>query len=67
MIIYDQISADALEVNDQIVIDGDLFIIKTIDKDREDIDEVFVTGENLSGGDSEFPLYADDLFDMWTA
>ncbi len=59
------LSADTLEVGDQIIIEGDLCIIRKVDSDREDIDEVYVWVENLSGGDEEFALYADDYFDMW--
>lgn len=65
IIITDNVSADSLIAGDQIIVDGEYFIIRTVDKDRDDIDEVFVTGENLSGGDTEFPLYADDYYDVW--
>ena len=58
-------TADTLVPNDQVIIEGDLFIVRTVDSDREDIDEVYVTGENLSGGDDEFALYADDEFQVW--
>lgn len=58
-------TADSLVPGDQIIVEGDLFIIRTVDNDREDIDEVFVKGENLSGGDDEFVLYADDEFEVW--
>lgn len=64
--VVDTISADTLVPGDQIVIEGEYFIIRAVDSDREDIDEVFVTGENLSGGDNEFILYADDYYDLWS-
>lgn len=59
------LSADTLVAGDQIIIEGDLCIIRKVDFDREDIDEVYVWVENLSGGDDEFALYADDYFDVW--
>ena len=65
--IVDSISADTLVRGDQIIIEGDLCIIASVDSDRDDIDEVFVTVENLSDPtETEFPLYADDYFDVWT-
>lgn len=59
------VTADSIEVGDQLIIEGDLFIVQHIDSDREDIDEVFVKGDNLSGGETEFSLFADDEFDVW--
>lgn len=56
--------AHTLEVGDQIIIDGELFIINTI-VETEDIDEVVVKGENLSGDDDTFSLFADDEYQVW--
>lgn len=64
-IIIDNVPADTLSPGDQIVVDGEYFIIFEVDSDRDDIDEVFIRGENLDGGDSEFSLYADDYYDVW--
>jgi hypothetical protein len=67
ILIVDTITADQIEVGDQLVIDDDLVIVKTVDNDREDIDEVFITVENLTtAADTEFPLYADDSYDVWS-
>lgn len=57
--------AHTLQETDQIIVDGDLFIIHTIDDDRDDIDEILVKGENLSDGPDEFVLFADDEFQVW--
>jgi hypothetical protein len=62
----DKVSADSLEVGDQAIIDGDLCIIRKIDKDRDDIDEIYVWVENLDNGDDEYSLYADDFYDIWS-
>lgn len=56
--------AHTLEVGDQIKVDGDLFIIRTI-VETDDVDEVLVKGENLSDGPDEFSLFADDEFEVW--
>lgn len=64
--IYDHVTADSLEVGDQTIIDGDMVVILTVDKDREDIDEVYVTFENLTGDAEDAPLYADDVFPLWS-
>ena len=65
--IYDpNVSADTLEAGDQTIIDGDLVVILFVDTDRPDPDEVFVKVENLSGGDDEFTLYADDTYELWS-
>jgi hypothetical protein len=63
--IYDHVTADSLEVGDQTIIEGDMVVILSIDTDRDDIDEVLVKVENLSGTEDEFPLYADDLYPLW--
>lgn len=64
--IIDNVSADTLSAGDQIVIQDELFIIHSVNADMEDIDEILVTGENLSGGENSFSLFADDYFDVWT-
>lgn len=63
--VYDRVSANTLEPGDQIIIDGDRVRLITVDSDREDIDEVFVTFENFDGEAEDAPLYADDEFDLW--
>ena len=64
--IHDHVSADTLEVGDQTLIDGDAVIILTVDKDREDIDEVYVTFENLTGISDDAALFADDVYPLWS-
>ncbi len=59
-------AAHTLEAGDQIVIEGDLFIVNSISS-TDDLDEVVVKGENLSDpANDEIPLYADDEFAVWT-
>lgn len=63
--IIDNISADTIEVGDQIIVEGDLVIVLAV-KDTDDIDEVFIRVENLSDPTvTDFSLYADDYFDVW--
>lgn len=65
MNIIDNISADTIEVGDQILIDGDPIEVKSV-SEGEDIDEVIVKGYSHETGDTEtYSLYADDYFDVW--
>ena len=58
-------AAHQLEAGDQIVVEGELFIIHEI-VETDDLDEVIVKGENLSDpSNNEIPLFADDEFDVW--
>ena len=58
--------AHTLEVGDQAIIEGDLCIIRAVEE-TDDIDEVFVKVENLSdNGETEFSLFADDEFTIWS-
>jgi hypothetical protein len=62
----DNISADTIEVGDQILIDGDPIEVTFVDKDREDIDEVLIRGYSHESGDTaEYSLFADDYYDVW--
>lgn len=63
--VIDTITADTIEVGDNLIIDGDLVRVTAVDSDREDIDEVFVSVENLTGDDDSFVLFADDPYDVW--
>lgn len=64
--IIDNISADTIGSGDQIIIDGDLIEVKSVE-DTADIDEVLVHGYNNTTGDMEtFSLFADDYFDVWS-
>lgn len=65
-VIDPHITADSLEPGDQIVIGEELVIIWAVDNDRPDPDEVFINVENLSGGDTEFSLHADDTYTLWS-
>lgn len=61
------VQADQIEPGDQIIVEGDLFIVHSVDADRDDIDEVLVKGENLTNIDeTEFVLFADDEFEVWS-
>lgn len=63
--IIDNISADTIEVGDQIIVEGDLVIVRAV-QDTDDIDEVFIRVENLSDPTvNDFSLFADDYFDVW--
>lgn len=65
MNIIDSISADTIEVGDQILIDGDPIEVKAV-MEGDDIDEVIVKGYSHESGDTEtYSLYADDYFDVW--
>lgn len=64
--IIDNISADTIENGDQIIIEGDLIEVKTVEP-TSDPDEVLVHGYNNTTGDMEsFSLYADDYYDVWS-
>jgi hypothetical protein len=64
--IIDSIAAYSVEAGDQIVIEGDLVEV-TFVGETEDIDEVFVIGYSHESGDRvEYPLFADDMFDVWS-
>jgi len=62
----DTVPAYSLVPGDQAIIEGDLCVILTVDDDRDDIDEVFVTVDNQSGEDDSFALYADDEYVLWS-
>lgn len=65
MNIIDNISADTIEVGDQILIDGDPIEVKSV-SEGEDFDEIIVKGYSHESGDTEtYSLYADDYFDVW--
>lgn len=65
-IITDTVSADTLEVSDQVIIDGDMLEIKDI-QTTMDPDEVIVVGYSHETGDTvSYPLFADDFYDLWT-
>lgn len=65
--VVDTVFADAIEPGDQIVVEGDHIEVKVVDTDREDPDEVLVKGYSHDSGDAvEYPLYADDTFDVWS-
>lgn len=62
---YDTVSADTLEVGDQVIIDGDYVEVRDI-RDTDDIDEVVVVGYSHESGDTEtYSLYADDMYGLW--
>ena len=65
MNIIDNISADTIEVGDQILIEGDPIEVRSV-QTTDDIDEVIVMGYSHESGDTErYSLFADDYFDVW--
>lgn len=64
--VIDSVSADTIEVGDQIVVDGDYVEVKGLDETL-DPDEVVVTGYSHNSGDRVmYSLYADDYYEIWT-
>lgn len=64
--IIDNISADTIEVGDQIIIEGDLIEVTGV-SETDDIDEVVIRGFSHVTGDSEvYSLFADDYYDVWS-
>ena len=65
--IIDTISADTIEVGDQILVDGDPIEVRAIlNEYGQDPDEVIVRGYSHESGDNAtYSLYADDYFDVW--
>lgn len=65
MNIIDNISADTIEIGDQIIIDGDPVEV-TIVEPTADPDEVIVYGYSHETGDTaRYSLFADDYYDLW--
>lgn len=65
MNIIDNISADSIEIGDQIIIEEDLVEVRGVEP-SSDIDEIIVSGYSHVTGDSEvYSLYADDHYDVW--
>lgn len=63
--IIDNISADTIEVGDQILIEGDPIEVTYVGE-TDDIDEIIIKGFSHDSGDREtYSLYADDYFDVW--
>lgn len=67
MNIIDTISADTIEVGDQILVDGDPVEVRAIlNEYGQDPDEVIIRGYSHEEGDSVvYSLYADDYYDVW--
>lgn len=66
MNIIDNISADTIEVGDQIIIEGDPIEVTEV-QPSDDIDEIIVMGYSHESGDTErYNLYADDYYDLWS-
>ena len=59
------VSADTIEVGDQIIVDGDKIEVSYVGY-TDDIDEIVVKGFSHDTGDTEtYSLYADDYYDVW--
>lgn len=66
IIIIDTVSADTIEVGDQVIIEGDHIEVTRV-SETEDIDEVVISGFSHISGDSEtYALYADDTYEIWS-
>lgn len=64
-IILDTISADSIEIGDQVIIEGD-YIEVTYVGETDDIDEIVVKGfSHETGGKETYSLYADDYYQTW--
>ena len=64
-IILDTISADSIEIGDQVIIEGD-YIEVTFVGQTDDIDEIIVKGFSHDTGDrEEYSLFADDYYQTW--
>lgn len=65
--IYDHVPAYSLAVGDQTTIDGDDVVILDV-KETTDPDEILVKVENLSDptGEPWLPLFADDIYPLWS-
>jgi len=64
--IIDTISADTIEVGDQIIIDGDPIEVTYVGE-TDDLDEIIVKGFSHETGDREtYSLFADDYYDVWS-
>lgn len=65
MIIVDTISADTIEVGDQVIIENDPVEVTDV-RSTADVDEIVVVGFSHQSGDNvEYSLFADDYFDLW--
>lgn len=66
MNIIDNISADTIEVGDQILVEGDPIEVTHVEE-SDDLDEIIVKGFSHESGDREtYSLYADDYYDVWS-
>lgn len=66
MNIIDNISADTIEVGDQILVEGDPIEVTHVEE-SDDLDEVVVKGFSHESGDREtYSLFADDYYDVWS-
>lgn len=67
MEIIDYVGAWSVQVNDQILIQGDPVEVKQV-IETDDPDEIVVKGYSHDTGDSvEYALFADDMFEVWSA
>lgn len=63
---FDNVAVHTLEVGDQIIVEGEHFIIHSI-TETDDIDEFIVKGENLDDPtNDEISLFADDIYPLWS-
>lgn len=66
MTVIDSVPAYSIEKGDQVIIDDDPVEVTEV-LDGDDPDEIIVRGYSHESGDRiEYPLYADDSFDLWT-
>ena len=66
MNIYDTIAADAIEVRDQIIVDGDPIEVTFVSESENDDSEIIVKGFSHETGDYvEYDLPFDYTVDLW--
>lgn len=67
MNIYDSITADQIEVGDQILVDGDPVEVTTVGEDPEaPLEGIRVVGYSHESGDSvTYDLWFGDYVDLW--
>lgn len=67
MTVIDSIAAWQIDEGDQIIVEGDPIEVAVVIHSTTDPDEILVAGYSHESGDYvEYPLYADDSFDLWT-
>jgi len=62
----DTVPAYSLEEGDQVIVEGDLIEIRSI-QETDDPDEIVIRGYSHTDGDTvTLSLFADDTYDLWS-